>query len=246
MTLSVVILTKNEEKNLEKLLPTLALAEEVVIVDDNSVDKTLKIAEDFGARVYKRKLDNDFAAQRNFGLEKATGNWILFLDTDEEISKELSNEITQLVSNPLIRTQGYHLKRQDFLWGKLMTGTEAGRTKLLRLIKKGKGKWARRVHEYIIAPENTSVLKNNLIHYPHTTLGEFIKDINYYSTIHAEENRNEGKKASLAKIIFYPAGKFINNWLILGGYKDGGQGFVVSLMMSLHSFLSWSKLWLMH
>jgi len=245
MTLSIVVLTKNEEKNLKKLLPTLAFAEEIVVIDDYSEDKTIDIARDYGASVFERKLNNDFAAQRNFGLEKATGNWILFLDADEEVSKELGNEITQLVSNSLIQTQGYYIKRQDKLWGKLMTGTEAGKTKLLRLIKKGKSKWTRRVHEYLKVPSSTAVLKHSLIHYPHPTLSEFLTDINYYSTIHAEENAREGKKSSLFKIIFFPIAKFLNNWILLGGYKDGGQGFVVSLIMSLHSFLSWSKLWLM-
>jgi glycosyltransferase involved in cell wall biosynthesis len=241
MTLSIVILTKNEEKNLEKLLPSLSFAEEIVIVDDNSEDKTISVAEDYGARVYKRKLNNDFAAQRNYGLAKAKGDWILFLDADEEITPELGREIEQVAGH-----DGYYIKRQDKLWGKLMTGTEAGRTRLIRLIKRGKGKWVRRVHEYLVEPKTTATLENALIHSPHTTLNEFIKDVNYYSTIHALENRREGKKSSLFKIIFFPSVKFLYNWLVLGGYKDGSQGFVVSLVMSLHSFLSWSKLWLMH
>lgn len=242
--LSVVILTKNEEANISKLLASLSLADEILVIDDNSTDKTVSIAEKLGAKVHKHSLDNNFAAQRNFGLAKANGDWVLFVDADEEVSKELVNEIIQLINNPLIKTEGYFLHRQDYLWGKLMTGTEAGRTKLLRLIKKGRGKWARRVHEYITSSVNTGLLKNPLIHNPHPTLREFIKDINYYSSIHAEENYREHKRSSLFKIVFYPILKFLKNLIVLGGYKDGSRGFVVSIMMSLHSFLSWSKLWL--
>ncbi|MGD0523043.1 MAG: glycosyltransferase family 2 protein [Candidatus Microgenomates bacterium] len=249
--LSVVILTKNEEKNIRKLLGSLSPADEIIVVDDNSTDKTTYIVDQLShtgcvkAKVFTRSLHEDFAAQRNYGLEKAHGDWVLFIDADEEVSKPLMNEIIQLVNNSLLKTEGYYVLRQDYLWGRTLIGTEAGRTKLLRLIKKGKGKWVRRVHEYLIAPGNTTTLKNRLIHYPHQTLSEFLASINYYSTIHAQENQSEHKKSTLFKIMFYPLLKFINNYIILGGYQDDGQGFVVSLMMSLHSFLSWSKLWLM-
>lgn len=248
--LSVVILTKNSEKNITVLINSLRQADEIIIVDDNSTDKTavmvnqLLYSGSVKAKLFTRSLNNDFAAQRNFGQEKTKGDWTLFVDADEEVSKELMNEIIQLINNPIIITEGYFIGRRDELWGKMMTGTEAGKSKILRLIKRGKGKWVRQVHEYIIPPLKTGVLKNSLIHKPHPTLWKFIKDINYYSTIHAEENHREHKRSSILKIIFYPIVKLFYNWIVLRGYKDGSRGFVVSLMMSLHSFLSWSKLWL--
>ena len=96
LPLSVVILTKNEEKNIERTLQSVRFADDIVVIDDNSDDNTFKIALDNGAMVYKRGLDNDFAAQRNYGIEKAKHDWILYIDADEEVSKELKQEISNL------------------------------------------------------------------------------------------------------------------------------------------------------
>ena len=243
--ISAVILAKDYDQPLKKLIASFKFADEIVIIIDKLFNK-LSHTGCVKAKVFTRSLNNDFAAQRNFGLRKAKGDWVLFIDSDEEISQELNKEISQLINNPINQMNGYYIRRQDRLWGKLMTGTEAGRTRILRLVRKGSGKFMRRVHEYYECTGTTGALKNKLIHNPHPTLRKFLVDVNRYSTIHAQENLEEGKKSTLFKIIFYPVGKFLYNWLVLGGCKDGDRGVIVSLIMSLHSFLSWSKLWLMH
>lgn len=242
--ISAVILTKNEAKNIRECIESLRFCDEVIVLDDESNDSTRELVKRLGAKVYIRKIEGDFAAQRNYGLGKASGEWVLFIDADERVPKMLASEIIQVTNDPTIHFTGFYLKRDDFLWGNRLTHGEIGVVKLLRLAKKGAGKWRRRVHEVWDIAGPTYVLKNPLLHYPHQTIREFLKDINFMSTIDSQVKYEEGMKPSLTQIIFWPKGKFIYNFMFRLGFLDGMQGFIVTLMMSFHSFLSWSKLWL--
>ena len=244
MNLSVVILTKNEEKNIKRCIKSVSFADEVIVVDDYSGDKTVETAKRMGARVLTNKLDQDFSFQRNYGLKKAKGKWVLFIDADEEVPNTLKNEIIQVTGNPLNDYYAYRLTRKDILWGKKTNYGEWGSNRIIRLAKKNAGQWKRCVHEYWQVEDRVGTLKTFLFHYPHHSLKEFIKEINFFSGLHAEENAKEDKKSNLFKVVLFPLGKFIQNWILKKGYKDGTRGFIMSLMMSFHSFLSWSELWL--
>lgn len=243
MNLSVIILTKNEENNIKECLSCLDFCDEVIVVDDNSSDKTISLARKLGAKIYERKLGDDFAAQRNFGLNKAQGKWVMFIDADERVTENLRNEIVQITNDPLVGCLGLYFKREDCLWGKKLKHGETANVKLLRLARRKVGKWRRRVHETWEIEGRTRDLKNPLSHYPHPTFTDFINSVNTMSSLHARANLEEGKKSSLVKIIIWPIGKFIHNYIIRMGLLDGIQGFIVALVMSFHSYLSWSKLW---
>lgn len=242
--ISCIILAQNEEKNLKECLNSVKWCDEVIIIDDYSTDKTEEIAKNFNARIYKNHLNNDFANQRNFGLDKAKGDWVLFLDSDERITLALATEIQQAIVFNTQNINGFFFKRTDVLWGRKLKHGETGNVKLLRLAKRNVGVWQRAVHEVWEIKGRKKTLKNPIIHYPHQTLREFISDIDKYSTIHARENAKTGKNSSLAKIILWPRLKFLSNYFLKKGFLDGEQGFMVAMLMSLHSFLSWSKLWL--
>ena len=253
MNLSAVILTRNEEKNIKDCIKSLAFCDEVIVVDDNSQDNTVEIVEVLGAKVYKRALSNDFSAQRNFGLRKATGMWVLFIDADERVTPALRSEIIQLINDPTLSYSGFTFRRHDFIWGKELKHGDMAygllkkflwNVKLLRLAKKSSGKWKRKVHETWDVSGPTRELNSPLLHYPHQTISEFIKDINNFSTLHAKANMEEGKRSSLAKIIIWPTGKFVYNFFLRLGFLDGLHGFIVAMVMSFNSFLAWSKLWL--
>lgn len=244
MNISAVIITKNEEKNLKRCLESLNFVDEIIVVDDNSNDNTLEIAEKFKTRIFKRNLDNDFSSQRNLGLAKANGKWVLFIDADEVIPISLKNEIIQTIVDPLNQNMGYFLKRKDFIYRKSLNGGEWANIKLLRLVRKNSGKWTRAVHEKLVVEGKVGCLKSELIHFPHQNLNEFIKSINNFSSIHANSNFVEGKKSTIFKILFFPVAKLFQNWIIKKGYKDGNLGFIISLVISFHSFLGWAKLWL--
>jgi glycosyltransferase involved in cell wall biosynthesis len=245
MNLTSVILTKNEEINIEHCLKSLSFCDEILVIDDFSEDDTIKKVQNYNQeiKIFKRHLNGNFAAQRNYGLNKARGKWILFIDADESISRKLEAEIIKYTHDKSTKFQGYYFKREDVIWGKKLRYGETGAVRLLRLAKRHSGKWIRIVHETWEIEGETSLLKNPILHYPHPTLREFINDINIMSSLHAKANMEEGKNSSLSKIIIWPLGKFIFNYIIKFGFLDGVPGYVLAGVMSLNSFLAWSKLW---
>ena len=241
---SAVVLTKNEEENIEKCIKSLSFCEEIIVIDDNSIDKTRDLANKLGAKVYERDMDKDYSAQSNFGMERASGKWVLFIDADEFVSEKLSKEIIEVVSEER-GLSGYFIKRVDTIWGKELNFGESGNSKVLRLVKKGSGKWERRVHPNFNIRGKTSTLSNLLYHYPHQSVSRFIESVNRWSTWHAIANKEEGKESSIFKIIFMPIGHFVKNFIFRLGFFDGIVGFVFAVIMSFHSFLSWGKLWML-
>jgi glycosyltransferase involved in cell wall biosynthesis len=243
MKISTIVLTKNEEKNIEKCLKALQWCDEIIVVDDGSVDKTVILAKKLGAKVYEHNLSNNFSQQRNFGLEKAQNEWVLFVDADERVSPALAAEIQLRITNYELGHSGFYIQRLDSIWGKVLKHGETGNIKLLRLAKKDRGKWKGSVHETWDVKGEIGVLKNTLMHYPHQTLTEFLKEINFYTTLRAEELYKQKIPVSFLDIIIYPKAKFIQNYFFKLGFLDGNAGIVFALCMSFHSFLVRGKLW---
>lgn len=182
--------------------------------------------------VLKNKQIKDFAKERNKSLKEANSEWVLFVDSDEIISPELEEEIKNLMPEPEIN--GYCISRKGIV-----------EDKILRLGRRDAGKWYRKVHEVWQIKGKTGFLKNPIVHLKEKSLFESIKKINFYSTLHAEANKLEGKKSTLLKIIFFPKVKFLQTFFIKKAYLKGIEGFVFSLIQALHSFLAWSKLWIL-
>ncbi len=240
--ISAIILAKNEEENIKDCINSLKFCSELIVIDDDSTDNTAKIAKSFGAKVIKHSLKMNFADQSNFAISKAGNDWVLFVDADERISNELEIEITHSLESK--EYEAYSLKRIDYMWGKWLRYGEVGNFHSVRLIKKGSGKWIRRVHQYYKTLGKVGELKNPILHYPHKNLRSFINHIDQWSELHAIANMEEGKRSTLTKIIFYPVGHFINNYIFKLGFLDGMHGLVFALVMASHSYLSWSKLFL--
>lgn len=239
--ISVIVLTKNNEKQLRTLLPTLDWCDEVIVIDDESSDNSEQIAKQHKASFISHPLEENFSDQRNFGLKKATNDWVLFLDSDEIISKKLQYEIEEVVKES--SHEGYYIHRKDYFLGKFLEFGETAHVKLLRLGKRKNGVWKGKVHEEWYKEGITGHLTNAIEHYPHPTLSEFIQDINQYSTLVAQERFNS-KTVSLWEIIVYPVGKFVQNYIFRQGFRDGVPGTIMAVLMSLHSFLVRGKLYL--
>jgi len=242
--LSVVIITRNEEKNIKDCLETLKWCDEVIVVDDKSEDKTSQIAKEMGAKVFTCLLNDDFAAQRNFGLKKARNKWVLFVDADERVTSKLASEIRQTIKER--KFLGFYLRRQDSIWEKQLNHGETANVRLLRLGQKEAGEWQRRVHETWEIKGRVGELKEPLLHYPHPTITEFLNQINFHSTLHAKALYEAGVKSSFFRIIANPLGKFFQNYLGRLGFLDGMPGIIVALMMSFHSFLARAKLYMLY
>jgi glycosyltransferase involved in cell wall biosynthesis len=247
--ISVVILTKNEEENILDCLESVLWCDEIIVVDDYSTDRTIEVIKNFSSgkvKIFQHNLDNNFSNQRNFAISKASYEWILFIDADERVSTDLREEINAVIIDQSHKRDidGFYIKRKDYIWGKILNHGETGNIKLLRLAKKVKGKWTGEVHEIWEIKGKVAELENRLFHYPHQTISEFLREINFYTTIRATELYESGKKVSLFQIILYPKAKFFVNYFLKLGILDGLEGFVFAILMSFHSFLVRAKLWI--
>ncbi len=242
--ISTVVLTHNDEAILSRCLESLSWCDEVVVIDDESTDGTVEVAKKFEAKAFPYPLNDDFAAQRNFGLSKAKHDWVLFVDSDEVVSEELASEIKSQISN--LKTEkldAFYIKRRDYSLGRWLKYGETGNVKLLRLGRKEAGKWVQPVHEEWKIQGNVGELVHPLLHYPHPNVAQFLDEINRYSTLWARYLYAQRVKEPSWHIIVKPVAKFFLNFLWRLGFVDGTAGAVVALMMSFHSFLVRAKLW---
>ena len=239
--ISFVVLTKNEEKNIERCLQSIKpLADEILVLDEFSTDKTVEIAKRFDARVIQNKNSDDFAAARNLAMEQAKNEWVFLIDSDEEM-------IGGLEGIEVLGVDCYRIRRTDVMWGKELKHGENGLWNEVRFAKKDAGKWEGRVHEVFKTQGSVGQLNDvYLKHYPHQSVAEFLSEINLYSEIRARELCDMRTKSSVWQIMFYPLGKFLLDYVFLLGFLDGTPGFVLSVMMSFYSFLVRSKLYLLN
>jgi len=237
--ITAVLLTKNEEENIQRSLTSLLWCDEVVLVDDFSIDATIPLARRIAQgklKVYQRRLGLDYSAQRNFALSHARGDWVIFVDPDEEVTMPLRQEISRILDSP-DPLKGYFIQRRDVFLGRELRYGETGRSRLLRLARKRAGHWQRPVHEVWLIKGKTGKLVNPLYHYPHPSLGEFLTNINFFTEMDALELPREGKKFSLDRVFLNPLGKFLQNYIFRLGFLDGFAGLVMAFMMSLHSLI---------
>lgn len=241
--LSVVILTHNDDEHIERCLESVKWCDEIIVIDDNSTDKTARIAGRTGATVLFHKLNNDFSEQRNFGLAKAQGDWVLFIDSDEVVSTGLSREIKEAMRRTDNPYSGYWLSRRDWWGGRWLIHGETSKVQLLRLAKTNMGKWVRTIHEQWQVNGQIGILTEPILHYPHPNVAQFLKEINHYSSINAELLHSRGIKEPSWYILGKPIAKFFVNYVWRLGFLDGTAGAIYAIMMSFHSFLTRAKLY---
>jgi glycosyltransferase involved in cell wall biosynthesis len=241
---TLVVITKNEEENIGKLLKTFSNNVPKLVIDDYSTDNTVKVAKQHKANIIQRNLGNNFATQRNYALQKVKTDWVLFLDADELPNDNLIKEIDKLENTKNV--SAYLFKRVDVFWNKEIRHGEVLNCFVPRLVNKNNGRFIRAVHEEW-EPKRGKVIKLNgeLKHYPHKNIANFLREINYYSTMNADYFYKTNKKTNAMDIFFTPLFKFVYTYFFKLGLLDGPAGFVYSFMMSFHSFLSRSKLYLL-
>ena len=239
---SAIVLSHNDEDSIAASLVSITWCDEIIVVDDCSTDGTLSVVKKYTPDIYQRPLNDDFAAQRNFALTKAKGDWVLFVDSDEVVSAGLADEIKQALE---IDCAGFYMRRTDYLFGKALKHGETGRVRLLRLAKRNAGKWERSVHEVWNVKGLIAELSHPLDHFPHQDVAQFIIEINHYSSLNARYLHSKNVHVSGWHIIAYPVCKFFVDYVLYLGFLDGTAGAVVALMMSFHSFLTRAKLYIL-
>jgi glycosyltransferase involved in cell wall biosynthesis len=246
--ISLILLTKNESKNLEKnfeWLKSCKAIKEIIVVDDNSTDNTVEIAKKLSSKnrkvqVFNRGLENDFASQRNFAVSKAKYNWIFWLDADEKPGKKLTRFLNHFDTH---QYKNYSFKRQDIFLKHTLKYGETAYLKFVRLFNKNYGHFTGQVHEIWESDENTKDTKLIIYHYSHQTIKAFIQKINFYTDIRSQEQFSQKVSTNMFQIIFFPIGKFIQNYFFRLGFLDGTPGIIMALCMSFHVFLNKAKLW---
>ncbi|MCL4416053.1 MAG: glycosyltransferase family 2 protein [Actinobacteria bacterium] len=243
--ISAVISAYNEEKNIERCLKSLSFVDEIVVVDNSSTDNTAKIAKKYTNKLFTQEnnpLEVDI--QKNFGFEKATSDWILYLDADEEISKPLKEEIGEVIKKRTIVT-GYWIPRQNYIFGKWIEHSGWYPDYQLRLFKRGKGKYINtHVHEPISIEGETGHLRHNIIHHNYETIEQFLKKtVTLYAPNEAEERIKAGYEFSFFDAIRFPLNEFLSRFFARKGYKDGYHGLMLALLMSTYHFIVFAFIW---
>lgn len=187
----------------------------------------------------------DYASARNAELAKVKTTWVLFVDSDEKITPELKFEITSICNLESNDYSAYYIPRLDTFLGRELRYGEPGHTRLVRLARRDYGRWERPVHEVWVGQGKVGTLTHPLLHSPHTTVASFLDKINRYSTLEAQYRFKLGIKSSIWKIAIYPIAKFKYNYLLRQGFRDGVPGTIMAIMMSFHSFITWTKLYLL-
>lgn len=243
ITISGLIITFNEEKNIERCIKSmLPVCDEIVVIDSGSSDKTVQIANSLGART----IFNPFLGhieQKNFAISKAKFDYVLSLDADEELDAELIRNITKLKSNFLY--DGIMFNRLTRYVDKWIYHCDWYPDTKLRLWKKGFGHWGGvNPHDIVIMLPNSNIKKisGNLKHYSYNSISEHIEQTNKFTTIAANAAYKNGKKSSLFKIITRPILKFLKDYFLRLGFLDGKYGFVICYINSVSALLKYSKL----
>ncbi|MDZ4723063.1 MAG: glycosyltransferase family 2 protein [candidate division Zixibacteria bacterium] len=237
--LSVVIITKNEEKNLERALRSVSWADEIVVVDSKSEDNTLSIARRFNAKIVSIEWSG-FGHAKGEGVREAKGNWILSLDADEEVTVELMKEIQQTLQSPEHR--GYMIPRRTSFLGRWIYHCGWYPDPVLRLFEKQYGTFTdSAVHEKVEVSGKVGRLKSDLLHYSYPTLESYFIKFNRYTTLGAQEAFRQGGRGTVYDIVMRPIACFVKHYLIRRGFLDGTEGFIISVFSSCYVLAKYAK-----
>ncbi len=245
MTLSVIVLTRNEERHIRDCLASArTLADELFVLDSQSQDGTAAIARQMGARVETRPFEN-YPNQRNAAIEMARGDWLFFLDADERVTPELEGEIRAVTTAAAGETAGYWVPRRNMIFGKEIRHTGWSPDYQPRILRKGRGHFdpAREVHELLVWDGPVGHLSQPLVHYNYETLAQFrVKQI-AYSRYEARIWFEEGKRAHKRGFVGQPLREFFRRYVSLSGWRDGRNGLWLSLLMAYYAFVRQSLFW---
>lgn len=246
MTISVIIITKNEAHNIGDCLDSVAFADEWIVVDSGSTDDTCDIARAKGARVVQTDDWPGFGPQKNRALDLATKTWVLSIDADERVTPELAQEIQSIVredDTAISDTDGYRIARLSNFCGRWIRHSGWWPDYVLRLIRRGAGRFTDSlVHESISLDGKTGTLKGHFLHYPYDDMESLLVKVNRYSTAGAKMMYAKGRTTGIPGIIGHSVWTFIRIYVMRRGFLDGKEGFILAAVGAAGSFFRYSKL----
>jgi glycosyltransferase involved in cell wall biosynthesis len=239
--ISVAIITQNEERNIRDCLESVKWADEIVVVDNGSNDGTLKICQEYRARIYQEDWKG-YSAQKNSAIEKTANEWVLSLDADERVGPELRREMENALqeNSPV---DGYWIARKNYFLGRWVRYCGWYPDRNLRLFRKSRGHFIERaVHEKVVVQGKTATLHHPLVHDTYRSLSDFLIRSDRYSTLAAGEMRRQGRKYRLGDVFFRPPLTFLQMYLLRAGFLEGYRGFLLSVLYSYYTFAKYAKL----
>ena len=242
-TVSVLILTRNEEKHIRDCIEScLPVADEVIVIDDGSTDQTVAIAESLGAKVVQHALAQDWAQQRMFAISQASCEWILFVDADERLSSDLAQEIRNLIRIGIKKS--FSIQRENVFHHNRATHGVLRPDRVLRLMPRDGATVTGAVHETIASIYPSESLQASMYHYTYDTWEQYFNKFNSYTTVAAEAYRRSNKSISFVKdILIRPFWAFLKMYLLQGGFLDGKMGWVLSVNHYFYTMMKYVKLY---
>ena len=253
MKLSAVVLTRNEEKHIRECLASVQdFADEMLVLDANSTDRTAALAQEKGARVESREFDN-FPNQRNAAIDLAKSDWVFFLDADERATPAVGAEIIAVINEQNLASStpshpprvGFWIPRRNFIFGKEIRHSGWSPDYQPRLLRKGRARFdpAREVHELVLWDGEAGYLREPLIHFNYESLAQFRKKQIQYTQDEAQVWYKEGRRARWRGFIGQPLREFFRRFITLQGWRDGGHGLLLSVLMAYYAFVRQRLLW---
>lgn len=243
--LTIIIPTLNEEEFIEQAIRSASFADEILLIDSYSKDRTLDIAKEYPVTVYQRQFD-DFSNQKNHAIDKAQNDWIFILDADEVISPELREEIiTELKKDAPCEAYEIGMTRM-FMGQQMKYGTAKNDSKTLLFNRKYCRFGKKLVHENLVVNGRTGTLKHKALHYTYRGFDHFVGKKNHYAWLQAREKFAKGKKPNLFHFLVKPPFRFFSEYIIKRGFMDGMPGFFNAYINSYGVMTRYIKLWLLH
>jgi len=244
-SLSMVIVTKNEENNIRVCLESIKWANEIIVVDAGSKDRTIEIAKEYTDKVFikENELDKIGLAEitKNYGIDKATGDWIMIMDADEVMTKELKEEIIEILNKDNIEYDGYLVLRKNYFLGKWMRyGGWWGYAQNIELFRKGKGRFPTLPHMPLRVEGRIGYLRNPVVHDCYKNVSEWVEKLNLYTTLDVKERKFKSGKG---RMLLFPIASFTRAYILKRGFRDGFRGFIAAIFTAFYTFVKYVKRW---
>jgi glycosyltransferase involved in cell wall biosynthesis len=238
--ISATIITFNEERNLPRAIESLRSADEIVVVDSGSTDRTVRIAENLGARVIDSPWPG-YAKQKNLAAERACHDWIFSLDADESVSEPLDGEILRLKRGGP-RFDAYTVPRLAQYLGRWIRHSGWYPDRKVRLYDRRKARWeGEYVHETVKVDGRIGHLESNLLHFTCSSLSEHLKVMDGYTTLAAQQLLATGQKVTWSRLALEPPWTFFNTYVLKCGFLDGMEGLAIANMAAMYNFVKYAK-----
>lgn len=236
-----MVITYNEETNIERCLASLSFADEIVVVDSFSTDRTVELARRFTDKISQREFVG-YADQKNAAMALASNDWVLVVDADEVVSDQLAAEIRRAVETE--RYAAYRMPRLSYFGGKAIRHCGWYPDYVVKLMRRSKSSYPDRlVHETPEVDGCVGTLKNDLLHYTYRDLDQFCRKVIAYSRAAAEQKMRDGERFRLSKLVFAPVVTFLKKYIVQQGFRDGLRGLVICVMSQFGVFLRYAMLW---